>query len=103
MSPVLLKPPVKIGEINGSLPLDTLASRLNGYADYTMAQNAFGGPAISLPTYWTSEGLPIGVQFASRLGDERTLLELAFELEQAVPWAKRRPPVWAPARVASRA
>ncbi|MBQ1499318.1 MAG: hypothetical protein IIZ38_13475 [Sphingomonas sp.] len=103
MSPVLLKPPVKIGEINGSLPLGTLASRLNGYADYTMAQNAFGGPAISLPTYWTAEGLPIGVQFAGRLGDERTLLELAFELEQAVPWAKRHPPVWAPARVASRA
>ncbi|OSZ63591.1 hypothetical protein CAP40_17855 [Sphingomonas sp. IBVSS2] len=102
MSPVLLKPPVKIGEINGSLPLDMLASRLNAYADYTMVQNAFGGPAISLPAHWTAEGLPIGVQFAGRLGDERTLLELAFELEQAAPWAKRRPPLWAPARVASR-
>ncbi|WP_447725561.1 amidase family protein [Sphingomonas koreensis] len=98
MSAVLLKPPVKIGDINGSLPLGTLAERLNAYADFTMPQNAFGGPAISLPMHWTPEGLPIGVQFASRLGDERTLLELAFELEQALPWAKRHPPVWAPAR-----
>lgn len=101
MSPVLLKPPVTIGDIDGSLPLGTLAERLNGYTDFTMVQNATGGPAISLPLYWTVGGLPIGVQFASRLGDERTLLELAFELEQASPWAKQRPPVWAPARVPS--
>ncbi|MET4898395.1 amidase family protein [Sphingomonadaceae bacterium jetA1] len=99
MSPVLLKPPVKIGEINGTLPLATLSQRLNGYADFTMVQNACGGPAISLPLYRTPGGLPIGIQFASRLGDERTLLELAFELEQASAWARHRPPVWAPARV----
>lgn len=102
MSAVLLKPPVKIGEINGSLPLGTLAERLNAYADFTMPQNAFGGPAISLPLHWTPDGLPIGVQFASRLGDERTLLELAFELERAAPWAERRPEIWAPARVAAK-
>lgn len=98
MSAVLLKPPAKIGEINGSLPLGTLAERLNAYADFTMPQNAFGGPAISLPLYATPDGLPIGVQFASRLGDERTLLELAFELERAAPWVERRPEIWAPAR-----
>jgi amidase len=98
MSAVLLRPPAKIGEINGSLPLGVLAERLNAYADFTMPQNAFGGPAISLPLHWTPDGLPIGVQFAGRLGDERTLLELAFELERAAPWAERRPPVWAPAR-----
>lgn len=102
MSAVLLKPPVKIGDINGSLPLGTLSERLNAYADFTMVQNAFGGPAISLPMYWTPDGLPIGVQFASRAGDERTLLELAFELEQASPWVKRHPPVWAPVRVKSK-
>lgn len=102
LSPVLLKPPVKIGEIDGSLPVTTLAERLNAYADFTMAQNAFGAPAISLPMHWTPEGLPVGVQFASRPGDERTLLEIAFELEQASPWEDRRPPIWAPARVAAR-
>ncbi|WP_172448600.1 amidase family protein [Caulobacter mirabilis] len=94
MSPVLLTPPVGIGVINGSVPLGDLAQRLTGYADYTMLQNAVGGPAISLPLHQSSTGLPIGLQFAADRGGERTLLELAFELEQARPWAKRRPPVW---------
>ncbi|WP_354087190.1 amidase family protein [Brevundimonas faecalis] len=92
MSPVLLTPPVEIGRINGSVPILDLAQRLNHYADYTMLQNAVGGPAISLPLFWTAENLPLGVQFAADRGDERTLLELAYELEQARPWASRRPP-----------
>ncbi|WP_052215705.1 amidase family protein [Sphingomonas sp. ERG5] len=99
VTPVLLKPPVPIGQINGSVPFPILLLRLNNYADYSMLQNATGGPAISLPLHWTKDGLPVGVQFAGRLGDDRTLLELAFELEQARPWARRRPPVWAPAMV----
>ena len=49
LTPVLLKPPVKVGEINASMPLGDLAQRLVEYADYTMLQNAVGGPAISLP------------------------------------------------------
>lgn len=99
VTPVLLKPPARVGEINGSIPFPVLLMRLNNYADYTMLQNASGGPAISLPMHWTPDNLPVGVQFASRLGDERVLLELAFELEQARPWAQRRPILWAPARV----
>ena len=63
VSPVLLKPPVKIGEINGSLPILKLVHRLYGYAGYTMVQNASGGPAISLPLGWTADGLPLGVIF----------------------------------------
>ncbi len=74
-----------------SIPFPVLLMRLNNYADYTMLQNASGGPAISLPMHWTQDNLPVGVQFASRLGGERVLLELAFELERAQPWAQRRP------------
>lgn len=99
VTPVLLKPPARIGEINGSIPLPVLLMRLNHYADYTMLQNAAGGPAISLPMHWTKDNLPVGVQFASAMGGERVLLELAFELEKAQPWAQRRPPLWAPSRV----
>ena len=99
VTPVLLKPPARIGEINGSIPFPVLLMRLNNYADYTMLQNASGGPAISLPMHWTRDNLPVGVQFASAMGEERVLLELAFELENAQPWAQRRPPLWAPARV----
>ena len=46
-----------------------------------------GQPGISLPLHWSGSGLPIGVQFVGRFGDEETLLSLAGQLEQAAPWA----------------
>jgi amidase len=55
---------------------------------FTPLNNAAGGPAISLPLGRTSQGLPIGAHLSADLGDERTLLELAFELEEARPWAR---------------
>jgi Asp-tRNA(Asn)/Glu-tRNA(Gln) amidotransferase A subunit family amidase len=45
--------------------------------------------------YWTAEGLPIGIQFAARLGADGLLLRLARQLEIAQGWENRRPPVWA--------
>jgi amidase len=54
-------------------------------------QNVTGQPAINLPLYWNEAGLPIGAHFAGRYGDEATLLRLAAQLEQAMPWAQRRP------------
>ena len=55
--------------------------------------NATGAPAISVPLHWNADGLPIGVHFLTRFGDEATLLRLAAQLEQAQPWAGRRPPL----------
>ncbi len=52
-----------------------------------MVQNISGAPAISLPMGTCSQGLPIGIQFAARKGQERMLLELAFELEAANTFA----------------
>jgi amidase len=40
-----------------------------------------------------ADGLPVGIHFAAAPGADRTLLELAFELEAARPWAHRRPHV----------
>ena len=62
---------------------------------------ATGGPAMSVPLGMSSDGLPIGVHFAAPLGAEARLLALAFELEQAAPWIDRRPPLWAPDRIAA--
>jgi amidase len=63
------------------------------YVPFTSMQNATGQPAINLPLQWSRNGLPLGVQFVARTGDEVTLLRLAAELEKASPWADRRPPI----------
>jgi amidase len=65
-----------------------LFQRLTEYVGFTPINNTAGGPAISLPLGRTKQGMPIGVHFSADLGDERTLLELAFALEEAQPFAR---------------
>jgi Asp-tRNA(Asn)/Glu-tRNA(Gln) amidotransferase A subunit family amidase len=67
---------------------------LFGYLPVTPLQNATGQPAISLPLAMSKAGLPIGMHFAGRFGDETTLLRLAGQLEKASPWAVRHPAIW---------
>ena len=57
--------------------------------------NITGNPAMSVPLWWNADGLPIGVHFLGRFGDEATLFRLAAQLEPARPWAARLPPVHA--------
>ncbi len=93
LSPVLGQPPVELGYVAGWVAFPDLQQRLNAYVGYTPVQNVAGAPAMSAPLHWTAEGLPVGVQIAGRAGDEATLLGLAYQLEEAQPWAHRRPPV----------
>jgi Asp-tRNA(Asn)/Glu-tRNA(Gln) amidotransferase A subunit family amidase len=60
-----------------------------------MIFNQTGQPAMSVPLCTNAAGLPIGVQFSARFGDEATLFRLAAQLEQARPWIGRKPPVCA--------
>jgi amidase len=90
LTPGLAKPPVPLGTIAGSLGMAAFAT-LSDYVGYTPLENVAGAPAISLPLGWSSGGLPIGVHFAAAKGQERRLLELAYELEQAQPWGARKP------------
>ncbi|GAA4238420.1 amidase [Actinomadura meridiana] len=74
-------------------PEDEFARSMQ-YAAYGPLQNATGQPAISLPAHWTGGGLPIGVTLTGRPADEATLLRLGAQLEDALAWADRKPPVW---------
>ena len=93
LSPVLSSPPPLLGEVGPLVAFDTLSRRLTEYVGYTPIHNIAGAPAMSVPLYWTEAGLPVGTMFSTRAGNERTLFELAYELEAARPWAHRIPPV----------
>ncbi|MBT1158633.1 amidase [Aminobacter anthyllidis] len=62
---------------------------------YTGVFNITGQPSVSLPLAQSTNGLPIGLQIVGRFGDEATLVRIARDLEEARPWSKRRPMVWA--------
>ena len=75
--------------------VDKARRRMATFSPYTYIANATGNPAMSVPLYWTNDGLPVGAHFLGRFGDEATLFRLAAQLEEARPWASRRPPVTA--------
>jgi amidase len=54
-----------------------------------------GQPAVNLPLHWSADGLPVGTQLVAPYGREDLLLRAAAQLEQASPWADRRPGVHA--------
>jgi amidase len=95
LSPVVSAPPPPIGELAPAVPLETLMARLREYVGYTPLQNVAGAPSMSVPLHWTEAGLPIGSMFSARAGQDGLLLELAYQLEAAQPWARRWPPVHA--------
>jgi amidase len=68
--------------------------RQKRYAAFTAVFNVTGHPAVSVPLYWTPDGLPVGTMLVGRPADEVTLVGLAAQLEVARPWAHRHPPSW---------
>jgi amidase len=94
LSPTLCAPPLRIGELNTmSQDLSAIAPTLRRYMPGTAMFNMSGQPAMSVPLAWSSAGLPLGMMFAARFGDEATLFRLAAQLEQTCPWKDRLPPV----------
>ena len=62
--------------------------RLVDWVAFTPMQNVTGEPAISLPLAQSADGMPAGMMLSADLGQEALLLELAYELEEARPWAR---------------
>ncbi|WP_163999698.1 amidase [Pyxidicoccus caerfyrddinensis] len=93
--PTVTEPPAPLGTF-AAPPDEPLAPlfRAAAFTPYCPMANMTGCPAMSVPLHWSPEGLPVGVQFIGRFGDEATLFRLAAQLESAHPWTHRRPAVF---------
>jgi amidase len=75
-----------IGYFAPTLSYEEIAQRAASFATFLPLFNISGSPGISLPMGETEAGMPVGVQFTAPFGQDKLLLELALELEQAKPW-----------------
>jgi amidase len=93
VTPTIPEPPLELGQFGS--PDNPLAGvfRSAAVVPFTIPFNISGQPAISLPLATTADGLPIGVQLVAAYGREDVLIRIASQLEQARPWAARRPPL----------
>jgi amidase len=94
VTPTVGAPPPELGWFTGDGP-EAEGPRVVSFIPYTAQFNMTGQPAVSLPLHWTPSGLPVGVQLVAAYGREDLLVKVASQLEQAAPWADRRPPVHA--------
>ena len=94
LTPTLAQLPPLVGGIrNDEDPAADFAAQKR-FTPFTALWNVTGLPAVSLPTYWTDSGLPVGVMLAGRPAGDHLLLGLAAQVEAAVPWRDRHPPCW---------
>jgi amidase len=95
LTPVVREPAFKIGMRDQTkFGFKELNEITRDYMPYTQLHNICGTTAMSVPLHWDSNGLPLGSQFAARMGAEAILLALAYELEEAHPWKGKRPPIF---------
>jgi len=94
LTPTLGAPPPELGWFTAEGPLAE-GGRVVSFIPYTAQFNMTGQPAVSLPLHWTPDGLPVGIQLVAAYGREDLLIRVASQLEQASPWAQRRPQVHA--------
>jgi amidase len=94
LTPTTAEPAPLLGEMTSppEMPLKGFL-RAAPFGAFTSSFNMSGQPAVSLPLHWSRDGLPVGVQLVAAVGREDLLLRVASQLEEAAPWAQRRPPV----------
>jgi amidase len=94
INPTLGKPPAPLGVLSLSpKDMQTFTKEITEFSPFTAIYNVTGQPSMSAPLHWTPDGLPVGVMFSARFGDEATLFRLAAQLEKARPWAEQRPKI----------
>jgi len=94
MTPTLSTEVPRIGVFGPDISWTDQKDRLIDYAGYCWIDNFAGTPSISLPMGFSVNGLPVGIQFATRPGGEALLLALAYQLEAAREWQRHIPPIW---------
>ncbi|MGN6268525.1 MAG: amidase family protein [Sphingomonas sp.] len=94
MTPTFGSETVRIGVFGPDVAWGDQADQLVDYAGYCWIDNFAGSSSISLPMGFSDNGLPVGVQFATKPGGEALLLALAYQLEAAVQWWRHIPPIW---------
>ncbi|GAB3192367.1 amidase [Geodermatophilus arenarius] len=92
VTPTVGAPPPELGWFTAAGPREE-GRRIGAFIPYTAQANVTGQPAVSLPLHTTDAGLPVGVQLVAGAGREDLLVRVAAALEEAAPWAARRPPV----------
>jgi amidase len=92
LTPTVAAPPPPLGWFTAEGP-EREGARIASFIPYTAQFNMTGQPAVSLPLHWSPDGLPVGVQLVAAFGREDLLIRVAAQLEQAQPWAGRRPPI----------
>ncbi len=88
LSPVLTQSAPKAGHLSPNVEFAEILSRLTNLASFNAVHNIMGTPSMSVPlglsgAHSETPNLPIGMQFAANIGEDKKLLQLAFELEQA--------------------
>ena len=95
VTPTMCQPPHRLGVLDMSTTdADAYLAAVLASIGFTSLFNSSGNPAMTVPLAVSPSGLPLGVQFAARFGDEATLLRLGSQLEIAQPWARCRPPMF---------
>lgn len=96
LSATLAEPPAEVGRFHHEredyAEYRTGPGGVFDYSPFCAAFNASGQPAVSVPLHWTEDGLPVGMHFAARFGEDALLISLSAQLERASPWADRKAP-----------
>lgn len=95
LTPTLTEPAIEIGALDPPEGTDAVMRLMNSanWVPFTPVWNVTGQPAINVPIAQSESGLPIGVQLVGAPAAEEMLISVAAQLEQARPWADRRPPL----------